>query len=476
MKKSKERGFTLIEVIFTIFLLGIIAISILPMAVYSAKYAKWNNIRLTALNLAYTQVEWLKTLDYDELGLDIIGYSPKGIVKDNYYMNGTDKVVIEDVEYGMQTSIYWEKAYSTTGEPVPQAMKKIDVVVEAKDILAGETKEYSILGSLVSREGERLPTKPGHVRVYVSLGGANEGVKNVRVGLGQLSPSAWYANTDNNGIALIGDLAEGKYIVKPTKWLNQDIMIQPNGVNNSNTEWKLEKEAIVPKWDKNKSEDIRYPQIDFSIDLPGYIKLDENINYPQSAILEIKPTSASYPPPEGENDNYMLLKTNLSKLNELKFWRLWEYVYTVKNGGERYFLIKGETGDLWDGRFNVDNFEKPTYETLKLAFGLDSNSTYRIIRNGTDQEAEVIIRFSSDVKNIDVIEFTLNGEVIDKQDYIIEQLVIGRDNAFRILLNNSFTFNGSVLDFQIINPESLVNAYGMSLSKDLNRCTLVQNI
>lgn len=312
--------------------------------------------------------------------------------------------------------------------------------------------------------------------MYVSLGGANEGVKNVRVGLGQLSPSAWYANTDNNGIALIGDLAEGKYIVKPTKWLNQDIMIQPNGVNNSNTEWKLEKEAIVPKWDKNKSEDIRYPQIDFSIDLPGYIKLDENINYPQSAILEIKPTSASYPPPEGENDNYMLLKTNLSKLNELKFWRLWEYVYTVKNGGERYFLIKGETGDLWDGRFNVDNFEKATYETLKLAFGLDSNSTYRIIGSGINQKIEFIIRFSSNVKNVDIVEFTLNGEVIDKEDYIIEPLVFGRNDAFRILINSSFTINGSNLDFQITNHENLVNDYGMNLSKDLNRCTLVQNI
>lgn len=473
MKKISTKGFTLIEVILSILLLGIITISVLPMAIHSVKYTKWNNIRLTSLNLAYSQVEWLKTLDYDDLGLDITGYSPKGIVQDNYYMNNTNTVIIQGVEYEIQTGIYWENADSITGEPVLQAMKKIDVVVEAKDSFTGEIREFSVLGSLVSREGERIPTKPGHVKVYVSLRGDNEAIKNVRVGLGSLSPTTWYANTDDNGIALIGDLQNGIYKVQPTKWRNQDMMVMPNGVNDTNSNWKLDKEVTVPKWDKDNRPE--YPEVSFKVDLPGFIKLPINNKYPGSTRIEIKPTSSSYTPPEGQDDNDILLRTSIDKLNKIMFWRLWSYDYSITNGEERYYFVKVDTGNLWDGRFDIDNLDKPTNEELELAFGLENNSTFKTVDSGTNQVTEIIIKFSSQVKSIEDIEFALNGEIIDRRNYSITQEVPGKNNAFRILVNSTVNISGSTVDLQVINIEDIVNNYGMRLSRDLNRCTLVRN-
>ncbi|HOM43963.1 MAG TPA: type II secretion system protein, partial [Bacillota bacterium] len=83
----RDKGFTIIETIVSIALLGMIALFLLPLSTYSIQHSRWNNIRLTAMNLAYTQVEWLKTLDYNsELGLDSAGYSPSGTVKENLYL------------------------------------------------------------------------------------------------------------------------------------------------------------------------------------------------------------------------------------------------------------------------------------------------------------------------------------------------------------------------------------------------------
>ncbi|MFA5524056.1 MAG: hypothetical protein WDA24_06840 [Tissierellales bacterium] len=445
MKKRNIVGFTLIEVIFSMLLLGIIAVSVLPMAAYSVKYVKWNNIRLTALNLAYTQVEWLKTLDYEDLGLDITGYSPKGIVRDNYYMNNTNAVEIEGVNYLVQTGVYWEKAESTTGEPVPQAMKKIDVVVEAQDTLNGEAKEYSVLGLLVSREGERIPTKPGHVKIYISLRGVNTGTKNVTVGLGQLSPTTWYANTDDEGMALIGDLPEGNYLVQPSKWKSQSIMVEPNGVNVTNTNWTLEKNVIVPRWDKNKKNEIIFPEANFNIDLPGYIILPQGNKYPELATLEIKPSSSSYVSSEGQSD--LLIRNKFEDLSSIKFWRLWAYDYTITFGEENYYFINNKTNNLWDGRFSIDDLDRPTYEELKLAFGLENNGRFKITNNGSNQSTELIIEFSSHVTNIENMKFTLNGEEIDRQNYTITHFISGNKDAYKILLSNSVFSNESLIEF-----------------------------
>lgn len=472
MRIKEEKGFTLIEVIISLLLISMIVLAVLPMSIYSARYAKWNNIKLTALNLAYTQVEWLKTLDYDDLGLNIVGYSPKGIVEENSYMNEFETVEINGVNYTIQTGIYWEGAVSTTGEPVPQAIKKIDVIVKAKDILTGEIREFSVLGSLVAREGERIPTEPGHVKVYVSLRGYNEGLKNVRVSLGQSSPNVWHAYTDDKGTALFGDLHEGNYVVQPTKWGNLDMMIMPNGVDDTNSNWKLYKQVIVPKWDKDNIPD--YPEVSFNIDLPAFIHLPNDNEYPDS-VIEIKPTSASYMPPEGQGPDDILLRISLNRLNEIKFWRLWEYDYTILNGEEKYFLIESDTGNLWDGRFSIEDYNQSTIEDLKLAFALEEISTFNIINNGNKQNIEFIIKFTSNVENIEAMEFNLSGELINQKDYTITQLVSGKNNAFKIVLEDSINFNEEELDFQIINTDDLINNYGMKLSKDLSRCTLVRS-
>ena len=123
MNQFNKKGMTLIEVILSITLLGIIAISILPMSMYSVKYAKWDSIKLNALNLANSQIEWLKSYDYEKLGLNKLGYDPKGEIEEDKYMNEYEIVEIEGVEYRVYTNIYWVGRKSTTGEPSLMLLK-----------------------------------------------------------------------------------------------------------------------------------------------------------------------------------------------------------------------------------------------------------------------------------------------------------------------------------------------------------------
>lgn len=468
MYKNKFKGFTLIEVILSITLLGIISMFILPMSIYGVKYAKWNNIKFTAMNLAYSQVEWLKTLDYDDLGLNTLNYSPFGIVNARYYMNdeNSNPLIVDGIEYRFFTSIYWESAKSTTGEPVQQATKKIDVTVEAKDPFTGINKKYSVLGTLIARESERDFTEPGELRIYTFFQGSNTPQKNVLVKMN----NGVVAYTDNEGKAVFGDLKEGTYKVEPIQWAYDELMAMPNGINNIPfPHWKIEQELKIPKWDK-KNPPI-YPSYNFFIDLPGYIRLPENNNYP-NAQLSIKPTSGSYNPSEGENLDNMLLKTNLDNLNQIKFWRLWIYEYRITYEDEVYFLAERENGHSWNGEFNVDKVDEISNQELSLAFGLEEKGTFRNTNGEDDIYTEIFIEFTSQVYNFEEMIFSIDGNIIDRKDYSINQVFPNRNDSFKIVFNSPISIMDNTINFEIINGDSLINQYGMKLAIDLNKCVL----
>lgn len=472
-----RKGMTFIEVIVSIMLLGIIGISILPMAAYSVKFTKWNNIRLTALNLAYTQVEWLKSLDYDDLGLNVLGYSPKGNVVPNKYMNKPEPIEINGVEYSMYTSIYWQKEKSTTGEPVPQAMKKIDVSVEAKDVFSGEVKEYSVLGTLVSREGEREFSEPGNITVTVNLRGGNKPEKNIKVGLGRTKTYSDYTNTDENGEALFGNLSEGDYLIEPISWKYDKLVVLPNGTELDNKglqNWKTSKKVIVPKWNKNEQSNIEYPKETFLIDFPGYIDIVDKDSAIENFTMEIKPTGESYIPIEGESPDHMTLKTTIKNVGNIKFWRLWNYEYIIKSGEERYFLIDKEDGKLWNGKFNTSSLMENSYEKLYLSFGLEEGS-YKLITGNPSKIKEITIGFTSNIDDTSEIIFSLNENEIPKELYRITRLDPRKTNKFKITFENGLDFIGDELNFKILNYGEIYNNYNMTLVKDKSSIALILN-
>ncbi len=469
MIKKHNKGFTLVEIIVSIALLAIIALFMLPMSIYAFKFSKWNNIKLTAMNLAHTQLEWVKTLDYKNgIGLDEIGYSPKGEVKQHLFLNelNSDPKVVEGIEYKFLTSIYWESGISTTGELVANATKKIDVSVKARNPITGEERYFEVIGSLVAFEGERTLSSYIPFRARAITGeDFTTPAKNVKIIVNGVSGSLFnWSRTDEEGEAIFVELPNGTYYVFPEEWEGGEMLSRPTGKTGSlnDEEWIFQEKVIV-----QPTED-EYIDILFYVDQPGRIILngysDELLN---NTLVNVKP---SFVPEEGENPESYSLNTYLKKLLVTKIWRNWSYDFILKNDDEEYFFVEIDNGNLWEGNFNYIEGEV-TKKELKLAYGLKDGS----FKVESDDSLTLSISLTTPVNNLNSIEFSLN----DENDLLFNNISIipnPSNNGVTINLKPDRDLNSDILSFMITNKDSdeLVNNWGMKLIQDRNYCDLIK--
>ncbi len=119
------------------------------------------------------------------------------------------------------------------------------------------------------------------------------------------------------GKLFFANLNAKEYTVKPISWRGkgEDIIAKPKDVNNSKSQWIYEETVEVKDWGGKSGEEIIYPEVNFYIDFPGYIKLPENSNYPNFEI-SIGP---KIDPPEGmSSDDYLKITTTIEKLKKFK--------------------------------------------------------------------------------------------------------------------------------------------------------------
>lgn len=475
MAKQHNKGFTLIEVMLSITLLAMIALFMLPISVQSLRFSKWNNIKLTAMNLAYSQVEYLKAeaaKDYDKLGIDSLGYSPKGIIKEDLYMNelGTNPITIEGIQYKFLTSIYWESARASNGEFVANAMKKADVIVKAKDPFSGIEKEYSVIGTLISDEGERTPTDNVPLKVIVIKGeDFNNPVKNVKVVVNNIDDKLVnWGMTDELGVVLFSELEKDTtYRVLPEKWDRGDMIGRPNGIAGSfpNQSYIYYKEAKV--------ESLTNPtEVVLHVDFHGYISLKSDLEETifneilENSKLTLKPYYTAY----DENNVNLELETKLNSLGNLKLWRIWKYTHEIKCGSNTYYFLDKETNEQWDGTFEYIE-EKPTIKELYLGFGVNEGKKATVTHiNGKIYRIE--IEFTSEIdddclKQIQFLIKTKNDEEINEQFKSIKKSDINR-NKIEIIVETTGQISapGQETKLYIVNPEEL---------KDINGIKIIQN-
>ncbi len=469
MKKQHNRGFTLIEIIVSIALLAIIALFLLPMSMYGIQFSRWNGIKLTAMNLAYSQVEWLRTLDYnDELGLNSIGYSPKGIVEEKLYLNepGSDPKTIQGIEYKLLTSIYWESAESYNGDFVANAIKKADVTVKARDPISGKEKTYAVTGTLIAFEGERSLTSFIPLKIRVLTGSDfSEGAKNVKVIVNnQSNTMVSWGRTDEKGEVVFTDLANAVYKVFPDSWEEGDMTARPTGkkTNAGKEEWIYEVLLEVGGSADNSIDQTFY------VDYPAYIILtgyaDTLLN---SAYCSLNPI---YDPPEGQEAD-LDLGSSLKDLSSKKIWREWIYEHKISFGEDEYFFVEKDSGNLWNGSFEYKK-GAVTKKELKLAYGLKDGN---FIKNG-DGTITLEVGFTTSVEGIDTMMFSIyqGDDEVDYSDVAITQAVSGQYNKYLINLKTAKNITSDTLSFVIDNKEAdtLVNEYGMKLVQDRNYCRL----
>ena len=468
---KKNKGSALVEIIVSIALLGIIALFLLPVSIYSVQYSKWNNIKLTAMNLAYTQLEWLKTLDYNtDLGLDETGYSPKGTVKQNLYLNesGSNPKTVEGIEYRLLTSIYWQSATAHTGDFVANATKKADVTVKARDPVSGKQKTFEVIGTLIAFEGERYLSGYVPLKVRAVTGeDFDKPAKNVKIVINNLSDTLVnWSRTDENGEAFFTELSNGQYYILPLEWEEGEMVSRPTGTTGpaGDEEWVYKAKVNV----QTTTED--YIEQQFFVDYPAYILLGD---YPEDfmsntyVVLDPK-----FDPPEGDTASYGL-DTSLEKISGKKIWRAWDYDYTIENGDDSYFFVEAGSGNLWDGSFQYIE-GGVTNKQLKLAYGLKEGR----FRMEADGSMTLTVEFTSEVGGIDTMAFSLYEEdnPVGYTDVSINPETEGTGYKFLINLKTASAIVGDTLRFMVDNKEedTLINSYGMKLVQDRNYCSLIK--
>lgn len=484
----QRKGLTLIEVILSIMLLGIIGISILPMSIHAIKFSKWNIIRQNAMNMAYAQVEWLKTLDYNT-ELELKGkYLPagkdginlEGIVDEQLFMNdeNSSPKVVDGIEYRFLTNIYWESGISTTGETVANALRKVDVTVKAKDPFSGKEKEYSVLGTLIAFEGERRPdnTTPFKVKAFTGHD-FTELTKNVKIEIYNESRTTLkdWGRTDEKGEAIFPRLLDGKYQVSAKEWQKGEMMSRPTDIKGSypNQEW-ISYDSIQI----NKSEE---PFIEHStfVDYPAYIKLHEvSESMLLGSELRLEPM---YNAPEGKILN-LNLKTNLTNLDNLKIWRAWQYRHSLVYDDVEYKLIDKNTRKVWDGVFPYYN-TNVTIKDLTLGYVLeDSYNFQNIYKYEVDNKMVLDIVFPESISSEKIesksgepakLKFSLYDQDV-QISFNVEMVQKDKDsniNKYKIHLNTNYNvIDGKDIIFVL--DESIIDDNGIGMISDMNFITL----
>ena len=410
--RTKNKGFTLIEVLVGIALLGIITISLMPSFVFMMRSSRNEEQRLVAHQLAMSQLEWLKTLDFkEELGLKKDHYQPHGIVEETLFMNeeNSSPYVVDHISYDVHTRIYWEKAKSYTGAMVANAMKKVEITVYATNVFTGKKTKAATVASLITFEGEREPTKR-YIEAYTFWWDRqkkeNAPKKNVSVDL--KGPIISTAYSDDQGKAIFGELSPGSYIVDIASWDRGEWMAQPSGVEGQvpNQKYISTQEIEVPDW---KKEEAQYPSLDFYIDWPVRLFFPSSYSYPKEAILEIQPTADSFPVPEGTPYNTMQLNIQLQNLSHTNFWWNWHYDYRIHNEEEEYFLsFKEEQEKEWDGSFEAPLDEALQYEVI-LYGGIQKEGS--IVLKRLEEKPVIVMELDAScyVKGWEQAEFQING-------------------------------------------------------------------
>ncbi|AKL95274.1 prepilin-type N-terminal cleavage/methylation domain-containing protein [Clostridium aceticum] len=404
-----KKGFTLVEIIVSLALLGMIAVMILPIFVFGIKSSVFHRTTMSAAQIASNQLEWLRTLDYDDdLGL-VGGYTPSGIVNENLFQNkpNTDPYVVDGVEYRVRTRISWEDDVSITGRQVDDARKKVDVVVYAYNPFTKAESEYSLLGTMFTFEGQGSPTTPG-IRVYVSLGDA-PGAGVHRALIEMTGDAGNLAFTDVNGRAVFPNLPQGvgNYFIKPLSWdYPAKMMVRPHNVedlsNYNDQRWIYSRKAVgVPS------------DVSFCVDFPGYLQFLNNtvpniliwLNpYGTEADGIREPNPAPTPP------RRVGLTTSLEKLKEkiVELWPHWQYEYELisPTGSplNSYYLATKEDG-FWQELQQKFSFNAPTNNVvtkdvlLHMGFKYVDKSVSSLIESEKVKRGDIIIIEEDDAGN-----------------------------------------------------------------------------
>lgn len=213
-------GFTLLEVLISIFILSIVIASSSVAFVIATKGTRNNEIRMTAMNLANERIEYVRSLTFAEVGTKYKG-------SEGNYISGdpAGDILHEEVlssngmKFKLTTTINWEEQsdWDLAGD-AEWDYKSVKVTVTPQGFGDADKLTQSI-ETLVTRDSTQTLLLGSNIRTRFVRGWIHDvsqkiPVPNVKVMLTEGPSAVRYSNASSKGIASFIDLSPGDYTVK----------------------------------------------------------------------------------------------------------------------------------------------------------------------------------------------------------------------------------------------------------------------
>lgn len=165
MQKTKYfgncQGFTLLEVLLSVLILGIIVASLAPILVFSSHSSEYNRAKALATNLANKKMEEIRALPFNEIGT--AGGNPAGSIPQE------ETVKIGRYTFKVETFINWiEEGGCLSGNNADWDYKQVRIRVTCPGFFYQGKQSVNVeLSSLFSRDAEQPALTGANLRVCV---------------------------------------------------------------------------------------------------------------------------------------------------------------------------------------------------------------------------------------------------------------------------------------------------------------------
>lgn len=361
---KSEKGFTLIEILLSIILIGIIAIGFSAGFGMLLKSRYFNQSHLAASNVARTIMEEVRydviRGKYDDIGT--VGGAVGGNrlqFTDRHYQGGR--------RFQVTTNIWWEDEKLGESQIHSDAYKRIEVIVQEINAEGSYIAPAVTVSTLVADEKRRTSGEPGQSGTIVAEARRRFNLQpNVFVRLSS-GPFVRQGITDSEGKLIFARLAPADYrvTVEPD---HNGIMLEPDNIsgNYPNINWLFNPTQTV-----KELQDYERRVVTFEVDWPAFLNLSLrngdgsylNFNdYPSGLDMTI----------EVQEKNFFIARNhrvnNHGQLDPLRQIRLWpRYTYNIvledrANRGRKFDLLQSDSD--WDGTF--PDSDKPQTKNVSL--------------------------------------------------------------------------------------------------------------
>lgn len=423
MKNLNKKGFTLVETVMAIVILGIIVVVFAPVFANILRTYFYNQSRIAASNIALNQLEALRYEimkgEYDSIGTE--SGNPTGTIEQEKVVTSNSK------NFLVKTSIDWEDE-TLEGLTDFSAYKKVEVV--AQQINNSQDKKnigpMVTHSTLIAREGE--PTINENGSILVEARTRNSLKSDIKIEIS--SDSVYqYGFTDEEGKKIFADLVPDQYEIEAS--LNGlDMMFVPQAMNGSYPDISWD------PYNKITLDVDKFAKITtfFEVDWPRYLDLNivdgngveldiSNYSSGLDFTLDFSITNDVTDITTGYQINTTVFdQSDLEELKNIKLWPRSEYNIIIEDlaSSEEFEMLAEDASQVgWDGLFEDGDSAEEITVNLIAAGGIEASPTPGTVSAGT----EITLTSVPDSFDIhyttDGSEPTLSSPIYDNNNKIV---------------------------------------------------------